>query len=154
MITPLFALVDAQFDVHLFYAGVMGSCTLELVDIVRRYQKGGRMAKRHGKFFYWVVRILLALAAGYVGQFAARNEIGAFLVGAAGLDIVNHLTAASRPVGTGRPDDPGSDDPGPDDSGSHPATPNVPQEAKKKDAKAKQVSAKERKRASAQKRVK
>lgn len=82
-------------EIILFSCGFFGSAVVELLALVKAYNKSTRLPLRYKKFGFWVVRILLAVSGGiFALLYKPQSLILAVHIGAATPLLVATFTEA------------------------------------------------------------
>ncbi len=82
-------------ELTLFASGFFGSAVVELLALVKAYNRSSRLPVRYKKFGFWVVRILLAASGGVFALiYKPQSLILAVHIGAATPLLIATFTEA------------------------------------------------------------
>ncbi len=77
-----------------FFFGFIGSCAIELANILKRHEGSGKFPVRYQKVSFWVARLLFSYVAGMLATlFTSDNNLLAFNVGAAAPLILQQIAS-------------------------------------------------------------
>lgn len=98
-------------EVSPYWVGVIGSVCVELGSALRGCsQEGGRLPDIYKSVPYWVIRTLMAFAAGFLPVFLdAANSMNAFMLGVSAPLVLDKLERGVHPTVAIRSEAPASD---------------------------------------------
>lgn len=92
LLEPLFNLFTLNFG-----CGVFGSVIIEAIVILRYYQRSGRLPRYYRKVGFWVVRTVIALAAGILAVlYNPENPLLAVHIGVSTPLIVSTMAGTTH----------------------------------------------------------
>jgi hypothetical protein len=77
----------------IFLYGVLGSAAVEILRLLRGFEKGRPLAKRYKSVGFWALRGSLALVGGFLAvAYDIQNGVLAFHIGATAPLIIDAMT--------------------------------------------------------------